>query len=69
MLYGKTPHGKRMIRCGCNDDYVRDDPETECFDDMEVCPGCGKYPWYLIDAATGGSNRAREKRRSDGREF
>ena len=54
-FYARTPHGKRMIRCECTDEYKRDDPETECFEDMEPCNECGKYPWYRIEATVGGS--------------
>lgn len=60
--YAMTPHGKRMIRCGCNDKYKRDDPKTECFDDMDACPACGKYPWYRIEATIGGKRRPGDDR-------
>ena len=56
-LYARTPHGKRMIRCGCNDLFDPHDERTECFDDMEPCKECGKYPWYLIAAVKGGFRR------------
>ena len=62
--YGKTPHGKRMVRCGCNDSFDALDDGTECFEDgqaAEQCPGCGYFPWYNIEPLLGGSNREPKK--------
>lgn len=56
--YAMTPEGKRMVRCGCNSDYLRDDPATECFDGMEACTVCGRYPWYNLAAERGGVKKA-----------
>lgn len=53
--YAMTPEGKRAVRCGCNSEYLRDDPATECFEDMDACTVCGKYPWYTKKAVNGGS--------------
>lgn len=59
VAYARSPVGKRLVRCGCNDEFIRDDPKTECFDDMTRCRRCGHFPWYRIEATQGGSNLKR----------
>lgn len=64
--YATAPVGKRQILCNCNDQFDPHDEGTECFEEgpaAEICPECGKYPWYRIATVQGGSNRTKAKRR------
>ena len=62
--YAKSPHGKRLVRCGCNDTFDPRDEGTECFEEgpaSVICNGCGKYPWYNKKAAQSGSQIKKER--------
>lgn len=60
-IYGKTPDGgKRMIRCGCTEQFNPHDENIECFEGdsyLGRCEVCDKDYWYRIKPTVGGKRR------------